>query len=149
MRASKETEQQVVAALEGWAAAYGDKDADAYAAAFGDGDDVLLLGTGSDEVVVGRDKIAELLRRDFEEAESVLVNLGGLQVSSNGDVAWAVTHDAAVEATIGGQHLTMPLRITTVLRRTDGHWLIQHAHVSAPLAGQEPGKSFPTDQQAS
>lgn len=149
MRASKETEQQVVAALEGWAAAYGDKDADAYAAAFGDGDDVLLLGTGSDEVVVGRDKIAELLRRDFEEAESVLVNLGGLQVSSDGDVAWAVTHDAAVEATIGGQHLTMPLRITTVLRRTDGHWLIQHAHVSAPLAGQEPGKSFPTDQQAS
>jgi len=36
MKASLETQQQVVAALDDWAAAYGRKDADAYAAAFSD-----------------------------------------------------------------------------------------------------------------
>jgi PhnB protein len=144
MRASKGTEQQVVAALDDWAAAYGRKDADAYATAFGDDDDVLLFGTGSDEVVAGRKKIADLLRRDFEEADELLVRLGEVQVSAAGDVAWAATRDAVIEASVGGQKRTIPLRITAVLQRTDGRWLIQHAHVSAPLAGQEPGKSFPT-----
>jgi ketosteroid isomerase-like protein len=49
MKASLETQQQVVAALDDWAAAYGRKDADAYAAAFSDDDDVLLFRTGTDE----------------------------------------------------------------------------------------------------
>ena len=149
MKASLETQQQVVAALDDWAAAYGRKDADAYAAAFSDDDDVLLFGTGTDEVVVGRGKIAELLRRDFEQADQLQVRLGEVRVSAAGDVAWAATPDAVVEATVAGEDQSLPLRITAVLQRMNGKWVIQHAHVSAPLAGQEPGQSFPTGDQAS
>ena len=144
MNASEETQQQVVAALGEWAAAYRRMDADAYAAAFSDDDDVLLFGTGSDEVVVGRDNIAELLRRDFEQADQLRVGLGEVSVSAAGDVAWAATHDAVVDARVGGKDQSFPLRITTVMQRRDGQWVIQHAHVSAPLAGQESGQSFPT-----
>src|SRR5690349_4134283 len=148
MKASEETQQQVVAALGDWAAAYGRMDADAYAAAFSDDDDVLLFGTGSDEVVVGRVNIAELLRRDFEQADQLRVGLGEVSISAAGDVAWAATHDAVVEARVGGKDQSFPVRITAVMQRKDGQWVIQHAHVSAPLAGQESGQSFPTTDQA-
>lgn len=149
MRASTQTEQQVIAVLDEWAAAYDRKDPDAYAATFSEDDDVLLFGTGSDEVVAGRDKIAELLQRDFEEADQLRVRLGDLHVSEAGEVAWAATHNAVVEVSAGGQDQTIPLRLTAVLQRRDGRWLIQHAHVSAPLAGQQPGHSFPSGEQAS
>jgi ketosteroid isomerase-like protein len=39
--------------LQDWADAYGRKDADAYAAMFSDRDDVIVFGTGADEVRVG------------------------------------------------------------------------------------------------
>ena len=117
MKASEETQQQVVAALGDWAAAYGRMDAEAYAAVFSDDDDVLLFGTGSDKVVVGRDNIAELLRRDFEQADQLRVGLGEVSVSAAGDVAWAATHDAVVEARVGGKDQSFPLRITAVMQR--------------------------------
>jgi uncharacterized protein (TIGR02246 family) len=144
MKAPPRIQQQVVKALDDWATAYGRKDAEAYAAAFSDDDDVLLFGTGSDEVVVGRREIAELLRRDFDQADQLRVTLGEVRVSAAGDVAWAATHDAVVGARVGGQDQSFPLRITAVLQRRNGRWAIQHAHISAPLAGQEPGQPFPT-----
>jgi uncharacterized protein (TIGR02246 family) len=144
VRAPNETEEQVVAALEEWAAAYAGKDADAFAGRFSDDDDVLLFGTGSDEVAVGRQEIADLLRRDFEQADQLRFTLGEVRVSAAGDVAWAGTHDATVDARVGGQEESYSaLRLTAVLQRRDGRWLIQHAHLSAPLAGQEVGQSFP------
>ena len=148
MRAPAETQQQVIAALEEWAAAYGRKDADAYAAAFGEDDDVLLFGTGTDEVAVGRERIAELLRRDFEQADQLRATLGDVHVSAAGDVAWAATHDAVVEASVGGQDQSFALRMSVVLQRTDGRWVIQHAHISAPLAEQEAGQSFPAGDRS-
>jgi uncharacterized protein (TIGR02246 family) len=143
MSSIAETRQQVIAAMDDWAAAYDHKDPAAYAAAFGDDDDVIPLGTGADEIAVGRDAIRHMIQRDFEEAEQVRVELGDVRVAAAGDVAWAVMPKAAVEVTVGGQEESIPLRITAVFQRTDGPWLIRHAHVSAPMAGQETGHSFP------
>jgi uncharacterized protein (TIGR02246 family) len=143
MTAAAETRQEVIAAMNDWAAAYDRKDPAAYAAAFADDADVILLGTGADEIAVGRDAIRDMIQSDFEEAEQVRVELGEVRVSAAGDVAWAVMPDVIVDVTVGGQQQSIPLRITTVFRRTDGRWLIQHAHVSAPMAGQEAGHSFP------
>jgi uncharacterized protein (TIGR02246 family) len=143
MSATAETRQQVIAAMDEWAGAYGRKDPAGYADAFADCDDVILLGTGADEVVAGRAAIRELIQRDFDESDQLQVELGDIRVSGAGDVAWAVMPDAGVEVTVGGEQQSIPLRITAVFQRTGGRWLIQHAHVSTPMAGQEAGQSFP------
>jgi ketosteroid isomerase-like protein len=52
-------ERELRAMLQEWADAYGRKDADAYAAMFSDRDDVIVFGTGADEVRVGPQEIAE------------------------------------------------------------------------------------------
>ncbi len=143
MNDTVETQQQVAAALDEWAAAYGRKDAVAFAAAFGDHDGVVLLGTGADEIAVGRAAIRDLLQRDFDEADELAVTFGDLRVSTARDLAWAVTSNAIVHATVGGESQAIPVRVTMILQHVDTRWLIQHAHVSAPLAGQEVGHSFP------
>jgi uncharacterized protein (TIGR02246 family) len=139
MDSTTQTQQHLVAALEEWAAAYARKDA----AAFGDHDGVVLLGTGGDEIAIGRAAIRDLLQRDFDEAGDLEVKFGELRISTAGDVGWAVAPDAVIEATVSGERQSIPVRITTVLERADGRWLIQHAHVSAPMANQEVGHSFP------
>jgi uncharacterized protein (TIGR02246 family) len=148
MRASAESEQQVIAVLDALAAAYARKEVDAFVDQFSDEDDVVVFGTGIDEVRVGRQQIAAQARRDFGEADRLAFRLGEVRVSAAGEVAWAVLPDAAIEASVGGQEESFALRVTMVLQQRDGRWLIHRAHISAPLAGQEPGRSFPTGEQA-
>lgn len=143
MNPTTQTDQHLAAALDEWAAAYARKDPAAFAAAFGDHDGVVLLGTGRDEIAIGRAAIRDLLQRDFDEAGDLEVKFGELRISTAGDVAWAVAPNAVIEATVSGQRQSIPVRITTVLERFDGRWLIQHAHVSAPMVNQEVGHSFP------
>ncbi|HTU85757.1 MAG TPA: SgcJ/EcaC family oxidoreductase [Solirubrobacteraceae bacterium] len=148
MNPTTHVQRQLAAALDEWAAAYARKDADAFAAAFGDHDDVVLLGTGGDEIAVGRAAIRDLLQRDFDEAGELDVKFGELRISTTADVAWVVAPDAVIEATLGGETQSIAVRITTVLQHTDGGWLIQHAHVSAPMANQDVGHSFPAPAPA-
>jgi uncharacterized protein (TIGR02246 family) len=148
MRASAETAQQVNAVLDALAAAYGSKDVDAFVAQFSDEDDVVVFGTGADEVRLGREQIAKQARRDFEEADRLVFRLGDVRVSAAGEVAWAVMPDAAIDASVGGHERSFALRVTMVLQQRDGRWLIHHTHISAPLGAQEPGRSFPTGDRA-
>jgi uncharacterized protein (TIGR02246 family) len=140
-------ERELRAMLQEWADAYGRKEADAYAAMFSDRDDVIVFGTGADEVRVGPQEIAEQARRDFAQADRLAARLGDVRITVAGDLAWAMMSDAIVEATVAGQDQVFPLRITTVLRRSDGRWLIEHAHISAPMATQAPGQSFPAPER--
>jgi uncharacterized protein (TIGR02246 family) len=148
MRASPEVEREVGAVLQEWVAAYGRKDADAYVGLFSDEDDVVVFGTGVDEVRVGRREIAEQARRDFEQSDQLAARLGDVRVSVAGEVAWATMSSAAVEASVAGQDESFPLRITAVLELRDDRWVIQHAHFSAPTFTQEPGHSFPARERA-
>ena len=63
----------------------GAADAAACDAAFAEGDGVILLGTGADEVVTGRAAIQQQLQRDFDETDEVRVELGGVRVASAGE----------------------------------------------------------------
>ena len=56
------------ATLEEYADAYCAKDTDRLMALFDEGDDVTLIGTGADELCVGRAAIRDVFRRNFSEA---------------------------------------------------------------------------------
>jgi uncharacterized protein (TIGR02246 family) len=139
------TDHDVRALIDEWSAAYASKDLDRLMELFGDGDDVLVFGTGADEIRRGQDQLRAQAERDFGQADSLEFETGDVRIGSSGDVAWATMDNARVNASAGGQEMSLPIRATLVLVRGDGGWVVQHAHVSVPMAGQDEGQSFPTD----
>jgi uncharacterized protein (TIGR02246 family) len=143
VKADGDVEAGVRAVLDALSEAYGRKDVEAIAGLFADDPDASVIGTGVDEKRFGRAGLREQLERDFAEAESLGVSVEDVRISGAGPVAWAVA-DAVVRATVEGESLDFPLRMSAVLEARAGSWLIQHAHFSAPMAGQEGGESFPS-----
>ena len=104
--------------------------------------DVTFFGTGADEERFGPSEIKEQFQRDWAQSESASIEFDRVSVSSHGPVAW-VAGDITLRATASGKDMTLPGRITTVMEKRDGHWLIEQWHLSVPMAGQEQGHSFP------
>ena len=61
-------EEAVLGMLEEYAEAYCSKDIDRLMVLFDDGDDISLIGTGSDELCAGRSDIKAVFLRNFSEA---------------------------------------------------------------------------------
>lgn len=60
--------EAIMATIEDYAIAYCKKDIDALMRVFIDGDDISLIGTGSDELCGGREAVKKVFLRNFEEA---------------------------------------------------------------------------------
>ena len=127
--------------LDEFAAAYSARDADAVLSFFSDDPRGVLVGTGADEVRIGPAQAREQIERDLGQAESIELHLGDVMVSGHGDVAWTFA-EPVVTATVGGQKLRMPVRMTLVLVQERGDWRIHSGHLSVAAAEQAAGESF-------
>jgi uncharacterized protein (TIGR02246 family) len=127
--------------LDEFAAAYTAMDADAVARFFTADPDLVMVGTGADEIRIGPEQVREQIGRDLSQADRIELHLGDLNISGRGDVAW-VFAQPEVTATVGGDQLRMPLRMTLVLVQDNGEWRIHSGHLSAALAEQPEGQSF-------
>jgi hypothetical protein len=103
--------------------------------------DVVMYGTGADEKRVGPDQIRLQAERDWSQSDEVSLGLDWVSVSAAGPVAWAAV-DATFSVRAGGESMSFPARLTTVLENRSGDWLLVQAHFSFPAAGQEEGQSF-------
>ena len=134
-------EESVMEALDDFAAAYCAGDAEAVLALISKDPDSVLVGTGADEVRIGPEQIREQVERDMAQAQRIEMQLGEVRVSGRGSVAWA-SAEPVVTATVGGEHIRMPTRLSVTLVNEDGAWLIHAAHLSVAFAGQQAGESF-------
>ena len=130
----------VKATLENYRAAYQKKDFRALVAAFAP--DATGFGSGADEVFSSRKEYGPLLKRDLEQASSVVVEFQGMQIFGDGRVAWVTTGCSAAFTIPGIGKQVMQGRMTIVLRDTGKKWLIEQWHFSVPNIAQEPGQSF-------
>lgn len=105
--------------------------------------DVTFFGTGADEECIGLTEIKEQIQRDWAQSESASIDWGRLPVSAQGTVAWVAAH-VTLKARASGKDMIFPGRITVVMDKRDGKWLIDQWHISVPMAGQEEGHSFPS-----
>ena len=105
--------------------------------------DVTFIGTGADEERVGIAEIKEQIQRDWAQSESASIDWDRLCVSAQGTVAW-VAANVRLMARVSGREMTLSGRITAVMDKRDGRWLIDQLHMSVPLAGQKEGQSFPS-----
>jgi ketosteroid isomerase-like protein len=141
MRASPSTQAAVEATLQQWKDAYSRRDVDGALAVIAPDDDVVSIGTGTDECRVGPGEFKAQLERDFAQAEALSVDYEPLVVSEAGPVAW-VAGRASVQARVEGQEVAMSGRFTAVLEQRGDRWLLVQTHFSLPAAEQAEGRSF-------
>lgn len=145
MKADTKTEKEIIGLLNEYAEAYAAKDAERIISSIASDPDVVLIGTGSDEWVEGKEDIRKGLERDLAQADSVKLDFRDIKVSSAGLVAWA-TCQLTFSVTAGDEQTTLTGRFTATFERRDEKWLFVQLHYSLPAAGQEVGRSYPGSQ---
>jgi len=90
---------------------------------------------------VGKVALRERLQRWFESYEGAIeCELRDLTVVASGEVAFAHALQRFAGTLKEGAAIDMWVRVTWGLRRADGHWEIEHQHMSDPL-DPETGKA--------
>jgi ketosteroid isomerase-like protein len=144
MKADAKTKAAVIAVLKKFTDSYKKRDMDGLLSVMAPDRDVVLFGTGVDERRVGLAQIKAQAERDWSQSESASMAYKGVLVSAAGSVAWTAGDVTLSERGSGGQELALVGRLTAVLEKRRGKWLIVQMHLSVPLAAQPAGQSFPT-----
>ena len=147
MKADPRTEAEVTGILSRIADISASRDVEAAVAFFADDADVFLQETGVDEARTGLAAIRAQIERDFSQADALSWMFGPQSVSSAGAVAWTAG-DLVIRVVMGGQTLDIPHRLTMVLERRAGRWLVLQMHLSVANGAQAVGQSFPTNLDA-
>jgi uncharacterized protein (TIGR02246 family) len=142
MKADAKIEAEVKAVLTNLTDSYQKRDLEGLMACFAPDSDTVFYGTGADEKRIGPAEIQIQAQRDWAQTEAISMALDWISVSAAGPVAWAAV-DGAFKIRAGGQAFTMPARVTFVLEKRGGRWLVVHGHFSAPAVGQAEGESIP------
>ena len=132
---------EVRAVLDEFAARYSAKDADGALAAMA-GDDIVLVGTGADEVRFGLAEARAQIERDMSQADELDFRFDDLRINVVGDTAFAFAN-VAFRGSAGEASFEMAARMTAGLVHTDDGWRFVQAHLSVPYADQPEGESFP------
>lgn len=132
MKADPETSAEVRRILEQFAHAYAArKDVQAIINFFAHDDDVSVLGTKQSSVRRGIEQIRTQVTQDWAKPQLYVMEIEECNVSCAGNVAWACVQMRHVVSGEGPES-TGPARLTCVLERRDGRWLIMHWHKSRP-----------------
>ena len=134
----------VTAALDNYWKAYESKDLEKVMSLTAP--DFFGYGTGRDEKAVGIDQLKKQMERDFAQAGSIALQRTIAGFGFSGNVAWTA-HDVVFVSQTGKGEVRMEGRMSSVLRKEGGKWLVGHIHFSMPLAGQQEGQSYPAPAQ--
>jgi ketosteroid isomerase-like protein len=143
MKADKKTETEVMAVINRFIETYTRRDVEGTLALLAPDPDILILGSGGDEKMVGINQARLQLNRDYEQAGDISLKLGPVAVSAAGPVAW-VAADSTWKVKLSGHDMIYNFRWTMVLENRQGKWLIVQSHLSAPAFSQAEGQSFPS-----
>ncbi|MCG6903407.1 MAG: nuclear transport factor 2 family protein [Rhodobacter sp.] len=133
----------VLATLDEYAGAYCAKDVDRLMKIFVEGESVSLIGTGSDELCSGRQAIAAIFSRNFNEATANRFEWGWKDVAIHCDAA-TVAVTLVIHLTIDDEAIKVPLRWTVSLVRVGENWKWVHRHASSAANSQDDGTAYPT-----
>lgn len=136
-------ENAIFATLEEYAAAYCAKDLDRLMNIFVDGDAISLIGTGEDELCSGRDEVAEVFVRNFQEATATQFEWGWKDIAIH-KLAATVAVTLNIHLVIKNKVIIAPIRWTISLVKTSSGWKWIHRHASVAASSQDEGTAYPT-----
>jgi uncharacterized protein (TIGR02246 family) len=144
LKVDAKTEAEIKVVMKKWADTYKRRDLKGAMALYVPDADVVMVGSGVDEVRVGPEAIKAQYERDWAQTEAGSVDYKSTMVSKVGSAA-VVFSEATITARVEGKSMEFPLRITGALENRGGKWLFNQLHASMPAAGQEEGQSFPVE----
>ena len=134
------TGKEIKSTLEDYAEAYCAKDIDSLMRVFDDSDNISVIGTGVDELCVGRSAVKELFLRNFSEATANKFEWDwvDIRISGNHAVISVTLHLVYME-----DQLAVPIRWTVVVKNENGRWVWIHRHASTAASTQDEGEAYP------
>lgn len=133
---------KIKSTLEDYAIAYCNKDIDLLMSVFDDSDNISVIGTGSDELCVGRDEVRKLFIRNFKEATANRFEWGWMdfRISENHAV---VSVTLTIHLEYKEEDLKVPIRWTVVLKNKNNRWVWLHRNASIAAPEQKVGTAYP------
>jgi len=144
LKVDAKTEAEIKAVMKKWSDTYRRRDLKGAMALYVPDADVVMVGSGADEVRVGPEAIKAQYERDWAQTEAGALDFKSTMISKVGSAA-VIFSEATVTAKVEGRSMEFPMRITSALENRGGKWLISQLHASMPAAGQEEGQSFPVE----
>ncbi len=129
------TDSQVIAEintfLEKFIKAYSKKNVDEYLSLFAKDENLVMFGTG--EKWVGYEEYKSAPQKDKDKFEEISITFDWKKINYHGQIAWLAA-EVTVNLTIEGQTLSLPARLTGVLKKEGDEWLITQGHISTPAS---------------
>ena len=127
--AGGQTAEEIRALFESYIAAFEAKDIDRVMAAFADAPNTVMMGTGPDEIWLGKENIraahmALMASAKMEASERTLVSMG-----AHDNVEWA-SGFILVTQKLEGRDNSYQINLSMVFERTEGKWYITAMHFS-------------------
>jgi len=144
LKVDAKTESEIKQVLQKWADTYRNRDIEGAMSLYVPEADVVMVGSGADEIRFGAEAIKAQYERDWAQSEAGSFKLKSPMISKVGSVALVFT-EATVTARIGGRDTDFPMRVTGALENRGGKWLFSQIHASMPAGGQAEGQSFPEE----
>ncbi len=139
------TQKEIYSTLDDYATAYCSKDLDSLMRVFDDTDNISVIGTGADELCVGRKAVRDLFSRNFEEATANKFAWDWMDARISGNHA-VVSVTLTIHLEYMKNQLKVPLRWTVVLKHKNGSWVWIHRHASTAATNQDEGQAYPKDE---
>ena len=131
--------KEIQAWLDRWTKAFTAQDVDGILALYTD--DVVAYDVVPPLQYVGKAEYRVDYQQFFSQYDNLHVEVRDLHVGTSGDLAYASGLELISGTLRNGQKSNIWLRFTSLFRKSDGHWLDFHDHVSVP-AEIESGKAL-------
>lgn len=142
---SKMDEKAVKSTLEDYAKAYCLKDIEALMNIFDNSDNISVIGTGADELCVGRNEIRGLFIRNFKEATATKFEWDWIDIRFSENHA-IVSVTLLIHLDYNGKALKVPIRWTVILKKKNGKWVWIHRNASTAASNQDTGQAYPKNE---
>ena len=143
----KQSVQQVESFLRELWTTYKEKDLPNLLEKFSAGPELVAIGTGQDEFVLGFKDCLNLFKRDFDQCRSIEIKPEFLSIEVEGKIAWVASKVEAKVELPDNECFAIQARCTNVLKMGPTGWKIVQHHFSAPLCSQPVGESFSTNER--
>lgn len=98
--------------------------------------DIVVLGTNSDEKIIGWEQIKSTLQRQFDSFDDTYISVRDqvININETGNTAWfseIMNYNYIYQ---GEAKQFEGIRFTGVLKKIDGEWFIVQSHISIPAS---------------
>lgn len=126
--------ESVALVLEKYVIANEKQDIDLVHEVWAEEPDIVVLGTNSDEKIIGWEQIKNTLQRQFDSFDDTYISVRDqvININETGNTAWfseIMNYNYIYQ---GEARQFEGIRFTGVLNKKDGEWFIVQSHISIP-----------------